>query len=70
MTEKNLSSGKEDAAARSRQLVEKIQTRLKENAEQRNAVEQMRLKVKEAMTQRGGTGVVNHWMSADGSSSR
>ncbi len=66
MTEKNLSSGNEDAAARSRLLVDKIQMRLKEIAEQRRGVEQMRLKVKEAMSQRGGARSVSHWLSVDG----
>jgi dsRNA-specific ribonuclease len=68
MTEKNLSSGNEDAAARSRQLAEKILMRLKERAEQQSAVEQMRAKVKEAMRQRGSTSAVSHWLNAEGSS--
>ncbi|MFZ1086755.1 MAG: hypothetical protein WAN35_17470 [Terracidiphilus sp.] len=65
MTEKRLSSGNEDAAARSRQLVEKIQMRLKEQALLRSDAEQMRLKVKEAIHQRGGSGVVNHWLNKE-----
>ncbi|MGB7986320.1 MAG: hypothetical protein WCF54_14230 [Terracidiphilus sp.] len=70
MTEKNLPSGNEDATARSRQLAEKILVRLKERAEQQSAVEQMRAKVKESMTQRGSTSAVSHWLSRDGNFDR
>jgi hypothetical protein len=67
MTEKNMPSGNDEAAARSRQLVDKIRMRLKEQAEQRSS-EPMRLKVKEAMNQRGASRVVSQWLNEDGRS--